>query len=76
MYVSFYRHNARRKCVNEGSDLASIHSNAENAFVSHILVGKPGWTGYNDLDIEGDFSWTDHSQVTEYAKLYKGTLFK
>lgn len=47
-------------------NLTSIHSAAENAFVNGIAatVGGTVWIGINDIDTEGDFVWSDGSEVT------------
>jgi hypothetical protein len=44
--------------------LASIHSPAENTFLSVKLFSRSiieGWTGLNDLNLEGSFEWIDAS---------------
>nr|XP_057934022.1 galactose-specific lectin nattectin-like [Doryrhamphus excisus] len=57
-----------------GGNLVSIHSRLENEMVRHLIMTEtgsfePSWIGFNDLDLEGEFVWTDGSTVdfTDWA---------
>ena len=46
------------------SNLASIHSADENAFLKTFVSAYDYvWIGFNDLDNENSFQWTDRSAV-------------
>ncbi|XP_066015649.1 macrophage mannose receptor 1-like [Pocillopora verrucosa] len=52
---------ARQACQRiRGGDLASIHSAAENDFITRHVSGIC-WIGLNDLRAEGNFQWSDGS---------------
>nr|XP_058957414.1 C-type mannose receptor 2-like [Pocillopora verrucosa] len=52
---------ARQACQRiRGGDLASIHSAAENDFITRHVSGAC-WIGLNDLRAEGNFQWSDGS---------------
>uniref|UniRef100_A0A8C6URS8 C-type lectin domain-containing protein n=1 Tax=Neogobius melanostomus TaxID=47308 RepID=A0A8C6URS8_9GOBI len=51
---------AEESCNNLGGNLASIHSDEENAFINGLING-PAWLGGNDMDQEGVWRWTDGS---------------
>jgi hypothetical protein len=56
---------AQAYCVSQGAALVKIDNADENNEVAQ-LVNEEGstWIGANDRDTEGDFRWTDGSQVT------------
>lgn len=68
---------ARNVCRNEivdgkRGDLASIHSAAENSFLFSQMKGmltRTLYIGFNDLQIEGKFRWSDQSEVS-FTKWY------
>ena len=53
-------------CENAGPDLlgASITSPMENEFVSAFVPSLDFYTGGNDLDVEGTFTWSDEEPFT------------
>lgn len=64
-------HEAEEFCVSQGGHLASIHNDAENHQV-YSMTGKYidasdenkhnfYWIGYNDLQIENDYNWSDRT---------------
>nr|QNH72464.1 toxin candidate TRINITY_DN33830_c0_g1_i1.p1 [Pachycerianthus maua] len=75
--LSWYE--ARKECYKLGSDLASIHSPEEQAFImnwerkiSNAFNGKkPIWIGGNDIKTEGTFEWDDDSYYC-YTNWYTG----
>ncbi|XP_064018341.1 macrophage mannose receptor 1-like [Pogoniulus pusillus] len=74
---------ARRSCLSLGGDLASIHSDQEQAFLTYHLknIFLEPWIGLNDLTRELHFVWADGSAVsyTNWAsdspKLVEPVLF-
>lgn len=51
---------ARDDCLNSDSDLLSITSEKEQEFVTkHLLAESFMWIGYNDLESEGKWAWSD-----------------
>ncbi len=56
---------AQEYCVSQGGALVKIDNADENNEVAQ-LVNEEGstWIGANDRDTEGEFRWTDGSQVT------------
>jgi hypothetical protein len=56
---------AQEYCVSQGAALVKIDNADENNEVAQ-LVNQEGstWIGANDRDTEGEFRWTDGSQVT------------
>ena len=58
---------ARAKCQSLGGDLASIHSEAENAEAYAVAVGSHSWIGLQDMDKEGSFVWSDGSELNYTA---------
>nr|QNH72436.1 toxin candidate TRINITY_DN23930_c0_g1_i1.p1 [Pachycerianthus borealis] len=60
-------------CVSQGGHLASIHSEEENQFVASfpLSTNELMWIGFNDLDEENTFVWTDGTD-TDYTKWYTG----
>uniref|UniRef100_A0A8C6UTB4 C-type lectin domain-containing protein n=1 Tax=Neogobius melanostomus TaxID=47308 RepID=A0A8C6UTB4_9GOBI len=61
---------AEESCNNLGGNLASIHSDEENAFINGLING-PAWLGGNDMDQEGVWMWTDGSPW-DYTKWWDG----
>lgn len=64
--------NAQKACIEaDGVGLASIHSAEENDFVQQLIEGGSAcsentpyvWIGLNDKDEEGQYVWTDQSDV-------------
>ncbi|XP_071416339.1 macrophage mannose receptor 1-like isoform X2 [Pithys albifrons albifrons] len=57
---------ARRTCINLGGDLASIHNEQVQAFLTYHLkdVSNDPWIGLNDLLSEFNFVWADGSAVS------------
>ncbi|NXV11484.1 MRC1 protein, partial [Cepphus grylle] len=76
-------HSARRICISLGGNLASIHNEQVQAFLTYHLkdVSNDPWIGLNDLLRELNFVWTDGSAVsyTNWApdspKLVEPVLF-
>ncbi|XP_070563250.1 protein jagged-1-like [Ptychodera flava] len=56
--------NSRSACQNEAdySELASIHSSGEDDWISS-RIGVFTWIGLNDIDVEGQFVWSDGTDV-------------
>ena len=56
--------------VGTGSQLASIHSLLENAFIMGSYDYADSWIGLNDIEQEGQFTWSDGSDVdfTNWAR--------
>ncbi|KFP11519.1 Macrophage mannose receptor 1, partial [Egretta garzetta] len=61
-----YWHTARRACMSLGGNLASIHNEQVQAFLTYHLkdVSNDPWIGLNDILHELDFVWTDGSAVS------------
>ncbi|KAM6101738.1 macrophage mannose receptor 1-like isoform 1-T1 [Theristicus caerulescens] len=78
-----YWHTARRTCMSLGGNLASIHNEQVQAFLTYHLkdVSNDPWIGLNDILSELNFVWTDGSAVsyTNWApdspKLVEPVLF-
>jgi len=58
--------NGQTACENAGPDLlgASITSAAESEFVSSFVPALEFYTGGNDLEVEGTFTWSDEEPFT------------
>ncbi|XP_053408184.1 macrophage mannose receptor 1-like [Mercenaria mercenaria] len=58
-------HAAKMYCRNKGSTLASVHSEEEQRFLFGLnsKSGDVSWIGFNDLDLDNRFSWSDGSVV-------------
>lgn len=55
---------ARKDCLNSDSDLLSIKNDKEQEFVTkHLLAESFMWIGYNDLEREGAWAWSDRTQI-------------
>uniref|UniRef100_A0A663EC36 Macrophage mannose receptor 1 n=1 Tax=Aquila chrysaetos chrysaetos TaxID=223781 RepID=A0A663EC36_AQUCH len=61
-----YWHTARRNCMSLGGNLASIHNEQVQAFLTYHLkdVSNDPWIGLNDILRELNFVWTDGSAVS------------
>uniref|UniRef100_A0A914VB91 receptor protein-tyrosine kinase n=1 Tax=Plectus sambesii TaxID=2011161 RepID=A0A914VB91_9BILA len=55
---------AEDRCKKWGGHLASIRSKEENDFIQSVHEGNWSWIGYNDINVEGTFSWIDGSDST------------
>ncbi|XP_022799604.1 uncharacterized protein LOC111337536 isoform X3 [Stylophora pistillata] len=51
--------NALVSCMDEQASLASILSDDEETMISQVYLKSDFWIGYNDIDNEGDWVWTD-----------------
>ncbi|XP_060599605.1 macrophage mannose receptor 1-like [Ruditapes philippinarum] len=58
-------HDANANCLSKGSNLASVHSEEENRFLLSMVAHESDvcWIGFNDLDLDNRFSWSDESVV-------------
>jgi hypothetical protein len=63
-------HTARGRCLDWGGNLVVIDSQAEADFVMEQSGGNVLWTAYNDLVLEGLYSW-DGAEESSYSK-WKG----
>ena len=66
---------ARLNCQNFGGELVKIESEDENKFIkTEFLSGGGGryWIGLSDLGNEGDWRWTDGTEITGYEKWRSG----
>nr|XP_006813569.1 PREDICTED: macrophage mannose receptor 1-like [Saccoglossus kowalevskii] len=56
---------ARERCRNDGGDLATIHSKEQQAYITSRLrdIDYAMWIGLNDVAWEGQFRWSDGSEV-------------
>mmetsp|Transcript_56663 Transcript_56663/g.124250 ORF Transcript_56663/g.124250 Transcript_56663/m.124250 type:complete len:460 (+) Transcript_56663:48-1427(+) len=50
------------KTQGDGAHLASIHSKMENEFVFVLTQGLSAWIGFQDMDQDQTFEWTDASK--------------
>ena len=55
---------AEAEAVAHGGHLASLNSAAENQWVFSAFGGSSTWIGFNDIQQEGQWVWTDGSAVT------------
>ncbi|KAM6281329.1 macrophage mannose receptor 1-like [Porphyrio hochstetteri] len=61
-----YWHTARRICMSLGGNLASIHNEQVQAFLTYHLkdASNDPWIGLNDIISEQNFVWSDGSAVS------------
>merc|ERR1711920_782820 len=61
---------AETLCRERDSHLASVHSHAENRFISTLAWGLKAWLGYTDVDKDTHYKWSDNTQddFTNFAK--------
>ncbi|XP_077993990.1 macrophage mannose receptor 1-like [Glandiceps talaboti] len=61
-------YSARDRCRATGGDLATIHSQEQQAYITSNLrdIQYAMWIGFNDVSWEGQFRWTDGSEVNYY----------
>ena len=62
---------AEARCQQDGGHLASIHSIYENNFLHQLKTGTDTWFGFNDINTEGDWGWSDGSDV-DFENWYPG----
>ena len=63
---------ARKDCINSNSELLSIANAQEQEFVTkHLLARSFMWIGYNDLEREGAWTWSDRYFVCHVGNLNK-----
>ena len=63
---------ARNDCINSHSDLLSITNAKEQEFVTkHLLAESFMWIGYNDLEREGKWAWSDRYCALLYCYSHK-----
>lgn len=62
---------AEQNCITRGGHLASIHSMAENKAIQELCDPHECWIGFNDLENEGTWVWTDRSEV-DFSKFEGG----
>ncbi|PKU28705.1 macrophage mannose receptor 1-like [Limosa lapponica baueri] len=62
-------HSARSSCIELGGNLASIHDEQVQAFLTFYLkdVANETWIGLNDINHEHTYIWTDGS-IFDYSK--------
>ena len=53
--------NARKRCQQHGSDLASVGDEEEQEFIAANVIQEPDdyWIGLDDEKVEGQFEWVD-----------------
>jgi uncharacterized delta-60 repeat protein len=56
--------NAEAEAVAHGGHLASINSAEENQWLLNTFGGNRSWIGFNDIQQEGTWRWTDGSSST------------
>jgi hypothetical protein len=54
---------AKATCKRHGGHLAAVETSAENQRVYSACKGQRCWIGFNDREEEGNFRWSDGSQV-------------
>nr|XP_014124972.1 macrophage mannose receptor 1 [Zonotrichia albicollis] len=70
-------HSARSVCRELGGNLASIHNNQVQAFLTFHLkdVASETWIGLNDINSENTYLWTDGS-IFDYSNWAPGFPFR
>ncbi|OWK52268.1 Macrophage mannose receptor 1 [Lonchura striata] len=70
-------HSARSVCRELGGNLASIHNNQVQAFLTFHLkdVANETWIGLNDINSEQTYLWTDGS-IFDYSNWARGFPFR
>ncbi|XP_072781570.1 macrophage mannose receptor 1 isoform X2 [Taeniopygia guttata] len=70
-------HSARSVCRELGGNLASIHNNQVQAFLTFHLkdVANETWIGLNDINSEHTYLWTDGS-IFDYSNWARGFPFR
>ena len=53
---------ARDSCHNMSGTLVSIHSDAENSFVTNLIRKEPSWIGFS-ASHDDNWEWTDGTDV-------------
>jgi len=61
---------AEQYCNKHNSNLCSIHGKAENEFVFTLTKGLSSWIGYNDVDQDEEFQWSDNTK-TDFENMSK-----
>lgn len=49
-------------CNMNGAHLCSIHGKAENGFVFTLTKGLTSWIGYEDVDQDEEYKWSDNTK--------------
>lgn len=64
-YIHVWEHktfwHAEQWCQEQGGSLCSIHGPAENEFVFTLTKGISSWIGYQDVDQDEQYQWTDNT---------------
>ena len=55
-------------CKKEGSDLASVHSEEESAFISRMLPNRICWIGASNVNYEEKWRWSDGSSWKNHSR--------
>ena len=64
-------HGAQAACEADGMSLATVHSKEDNDAIRDVTRDDVYWIGFNDLDREGSWKWTDSSS-TDYTNWRSG----
>ena len=65
-------HDAKAGCRQRGMQLASVHSEAENALLVAAAKGEKVWIGGTDEDIEDTWKWSSTGTVLSYRNWASG----